>query len=501
VTFLTFGWFDKPYYFDDYVAFYGIFLFGVLCFLWNIRSLKKQILTALLCSIPIYVSGNKSAMVLWALTLIATPLFFFVLNRWGSNKKRFFATLVTILSPIPIILGIALVASHYTKGGSLETLWSRHHLTHVVYQAIELKPSLLLTGMGWGSYSDASIMAIDIQKMPTFDHQQFVWEFLIDRNPFHSHNELAESLLSLGIAGLLLVWFLYALFPLTVSLPLLPIGTILGITSLTLGTTWFQMPISLPLMGIALGSSAYRLPPPSTAEGIAANRSLLASIFLLSALFSFWGAHQTFWIMQQDIHLKPAPYYEASQKKTCGNGLIDWDRGGHWLIQYFRNTENQIKSRPEQAASFRAFESAEWLQCAVNRQWHHSPTLRVMASDLINYSEWAHYDGEAHYIPPYALEGWKEKIDIWMQEVPQRTDLVAPYFLWKLSRNEETDILPLLDSILKRNPEDPVGLWFSGIYFLSQPETFEKGRYLMRHAVTLGITHIIPIDENLLEQL
>jgi hypothetical protein len=205
--------------------------------------------------------------------------------------------------------------------------------------------------------------------------------------------------------------------------------------------------------------------------------------------------------MQQDIHLKPAPYYEASQKKTCGNGLIDWDRGGHWLIQYFRNTENQIKSRPEQAASFRAFESAEWLQCAVNRQWHHSPTLRVMASDLINYSEWAHYDGEAHYIPPYALEGWKEKIDIWMQEVPQRTDLVAPYFLWKLSRNEETDILPLLDSILKRNPEDPVGLWFSGIYFLSQPETFEKGRYLMRHAVTLGITHIIPIDENLLEQL
>ena len=505
VTLLTFGWPDKPYYFDDYIAFYGIFLFGIVCFLWDIHSVKKQMVVALLCSIPIYLSGNKSAMVLWGLTLLATPLFFWILNRWAPNRKRFWATLVTLLSPIPLMLGIALIASQHTNGGKLETLWSRHNLTQVVAQAIHLKPSLLLTGMGWGSYSEASILAIDIQKMPTFNQEQFVWEFLIDRNPFHSHNELAESLLSVGVIGLLLMWLLYALFPLTAPSPLLPIGTILGITSLTLGTTWFQMPISLPLMGIALGSlcsgESCLAPTLKKSPACAGAGRALAPTFLLAALFSFWGAYQTFWIMKNDIYFKPPPRYEVSQKESCGDGLVDWERGGYWLAQYFRNIENQIKSLPEQAKEFHLFESAQWLQCAVNRQWHHQPTLRLMASDLINYSEWAHYDGDASAIPDYALEGWKEKIDLWLQTVPQRTDLVAPYFLWKLSRNEEAETLPLLESILKRNPEDLVGLWFSGIYYLSQPETFDKGRHRMKRAVALGITHIIPVEDEILNAL
>jgi hypothetical protein len=488
---------DRPYYFDDYLAFYGLFLFAIGCTCFGLHRLRSQLGWFALCAIPVFLSGNKTALLLGAIIVPSLGFFWCFIHRFFPLKERLLSTVATFLLPIPLLLSIALVAHHYGNT-RLETLWSRNNLTLTALEATIHHPERLLVGMGWGSYVDATIEETTPTRSVLYQgHKQHnMWEFLFSRTAFHSHNELAEALLSIGILGLLLVWLWYPLLPWCATPTYLRIATLTGMLSIGLGATWFQMPVTLPFMAIAFASLTYGRVNTLFWPMVTTRFYMLAP--LLAAGMA-WGFYDNFWTVRHNVDFQPPPMLQNAA--TCGDGLVDFNRGGLVLTQYFRDTENAFKLVPKEAMSAGFDKRAHFMQCVVNRQWEHNPSLRLMASDLVTYSDWAFYEDAPEIIPPYAFDGWEAKLTLWLDRLPNRSDMAAPYFMWKLSRQEEADIQPLVDRLLKHNPEDPIGLWFSGIHLLKEAETFEKGKRRMQRALALGLERIMPIEEAILKEL
>ncbi len=486
VTILSTFTLHKPYYFQAYLAFYGIFLYSILYKVFRCQHTYYLWGSFFLCSLLILCSANKTAILLWPLSLL------FLKIPWKKINKNYALGLV-FLSPIFLWGSLNVLASAYSPHLP-PSLWSRYQLSQRVLQFVQAHPLTLLTGQGWGFYPDAAIDQISIQDFTLFyDEAQLTperpfWEFLLHRSPFHSHNEWMEGLLSAGIGGLLLVCLLYLSPLLGAPTTLLPLALSTSLISSLLASLWFQTPLTLPFMGLAwgfcLGSSKSTQRHPRT--------SVIAGFILAIGGLS-WGLYAQFNTIQKDKQLKNPPLYTATAAPTCGDGLIDFQMNGYRLTSYFRNLSRALKlATPEQSQNHHLFSRVAWLQCVVDRQWQERPSLRLMSADLINYSDWAFYEGE-QAVPPSLLTGWDEKAALWAERVPQRSDLLAPYFMWKILHQQEASIQPLLRQILLHRPDDPVALWFSGLYLLSDPNTASQGQARMALARSLGLDAILPL--------
>ena len=496
---------NKPYYFDDYLAFSSLFLVLILVHCWQIHTRKKWFYALLTyCTWLLFIADNKAALALWIVGLPFTYGIFWLIRKTPFLLQRKLAVIATLLAPLVLWTTLAIL-NHQSiiKIRQHETLWSRYQLSHVVLQSLKQHPSAWLTGQGWGSYTDASIGVLDIERSPLHqgdaESQHTLWEFLFDRSPFHSHNEIMEALLSTGILGMLLMWLWYGLPPFLSTAQTLPIATLIGSITLALGSLWFQMPTTIPFMAIALGS----LPAPKKVfSQFKPNIFFYYLLFILLIPLMSWGIYHQAKTILNDRPLKSPPPYQETMAKTCGDDLIDFNQGGYLLVQYFRDLESRFKSMtPEAHRTNPVSDQLQWMHCVVDRQWQHNPSFRLMASDLITYSDWAFYTDDPSIIPSWAFYGWEEKIQQWLSVLPHRTDLIAPYFMWQLSRGHEATIQPLINQILSNNPNDPIGLWFSGITLLNHDDTANMGKRRMQRALSLGLGRILLVDPTIIEAL
>lgn len=495
---------DKPYYFDDYLAFSTLFTVLILANTWKIHTQKIFYLPLLAyTTLILYLVDNKTALALWCIGLPAHYVFFIFLKKQSFTQQKKIATLFVFLGPLLIwlILGFLNHSSLIELGGKRETLWSRYQLSSVVVQTLQKNPSEWLTGRGWGAYPDASIASLDIERSPLHQNDEkshyTLWEFLFDRNPFHSHNELSEALLSSGILGMILMALWYGLPPLLSTQATLPLYTLIGGITLCLGSLWFQVPTTLPFMAIALGSIPSHFHFRWISDFFI--KWVIKPVLFFTLII---GAYHQLQNLRHNEPLKRTPLYESMTASACGDHLVNFNAGGYLLIQYFRDLEKAFKTlNKEELALHQMPERLRWIHCVVDRQWEHNPSLRLMSSDLITYSDWAFFEDDPERIPPWIFQGWENKIHRWLSVAPNRTDLIAPYLMWQLTNGQEAQIQPLLNRILKDNPNDPVGLWFSGIALLNDEKTATLGQRRMQRALLLGIDRIIPVEKSLIEQL
>ena len=79
--------------------------------------------------------------------------------------------------------------------------------------------------------------------------------------------------------------------------------------------------------------------------------------------------------------------------------------------------------------------------------------------------------------------------------------MASSYLFWLLKENRKQEFHRLASLIFNRNPKDPIGLWFSGIALLEDPVSAGEGIGRMRHAIELGIERMIPVDEEIKQQI
>jgi hypothetical protein len=218
-----------PFFFADYLAFYAIYAFVVLSAWMPGREIAlartRFIIPALLFAGLILLSGNRAALLSGVIALAALMLFWKLGHDWRL-------CLLVALFPLLISGGTVLIGPLWEKSfrrtltaeigirpladiitSSWPSLWSRAMLLIVGAQSLIDEPSRLLTGMGWGHYSEAlltNLTIVDSRLHEFIGNSRTYWD-AIQRSDFHSHNNYLEQLMSVGIAGLFLaIYYLYA---------------------------------------------------------------------------------------------------------------------------------------------------------------------------------------------------------------------------------------------------------------------------------------------------
>ena len=85
--------------------------------------------------------------------------------------------------------------------------------------------------------------------------------------------------------------------------------------------------------------------------------------------------------------------------------------------------------------------------------------------------------------------------------MPNRSDILMPYLNYLLKTGKEGEIEMLTRTILRKNVNDPVGLWFSGIVYLNDPDRKKLGYQRMKLSLIMGIQDLMPVPMNLIKIL
>jgi len=100
-----------------------------------------------------------------------------------------------------------------------------------------------------------------------------------------------------------------------------------------------------------------------------------------------------------------------------------------------------------------------------------------------------------------AQKNWESISLAFNKCVPKRSDMLIP-LLNNLTLKAKTNrVKKVVGTLLVRNPEDPVGLWFSGILKLENSSTSQEGLEELKKAYRKGINRFIPISSTLKKQL
>jgi hypothetical protein len=113
--------------------------------------------------------------------------------------------------------------------------------------------------------------------------------------------------------------------------------------------------------------------------------------------------------------------------------------------------------------------------------------------------------GAGEFLSPpeqdYFVQNWEEELRDWLERLPGRSDIAAPYLLWHFIQGREAQAAPIADMIYINNAQDPVGLWFKGLFLTGKPARAQEGIAMMRKALERGIERYIPVDPQLKAQL
>ncbi len=479
--------------FRDHFAFYGICVPAIL--IAFCRTREPWLVSA--CLLPglviVAMSANRAALLF---CFVLAPILVFALTRtgWPPARKRLAGSILATAMPFAGIAGLYLLGELF--GASY---WSRARLSEIVLSAIGDDPRLLLTGAGWGSFTDALLAHAGLAKV------SFVsgldggpnWDAL-QRIDFHSHNFLAEALLSAGLVGALMALALPAAVPWFCRARYIGYGVSFGIVLAGIATAWFQYPGSVPYLALALGALArplrWRAHRSRVVAAIIAPAALvIASAMALTLERSVDMVRQITSVTQSATWARP-----AAAPSRCAPLIDDSGRGGSHLAPLVTRAVGDIKDKIECAQPVNRAEvhALDALLCAVDRYIDAGANLRLTVLAVVIRSDLA-FALKSPAIDPLRaryLRNWHDRIEYVLERAPRRSDLAAPYLYWRLNAGDDAAVQRLAKQILRATPRDVVGMWFHGITLLNDPDGAERGLAEMRASLAAGLERRIPVE-------
>ncbi len=500
-----------PYYFPDYLAFFGIFFVAILISCFRLKKPGAVLAACLLGAAVVYVSDNRAGMVL---VFAMAPLAWLILKYgpWTGLARRGLAVTGAIL--VPVIVTLLVLTIDYSdlarEGGTLgliaNSALSRQRLIDVAITAAARDPSIALIGSGWGSYSDLLAIHLPIDWAPLRKDVFFEdsWDAVF-RVDFHSHNFLVEGLFSSGVVGLLLVLAFTAALPGWCWRRYVVMAGTLGALTGGLSAAWFQLPPSMPFMALAWAGFA----APGTTAFIAGRRrgmallalAVIGGVLVTVGIGSLRYSDRAFFFTPS----MESPLYREAKRSPCAEIFADQGRGGVHLAHRLRTFVKYIINRSAKGESIEPgrINELRGLICAAEDYVDRGGTYRLLLATLFARADLAFAVSRPELEPlvNVYLSNWGERLNQALRIGPKRTDLAASYLLWLLREGREGAFSRLARALYRDNPEDAVALWFSGIALLGGTSGADDGLARMRKSLDKGIERIIPVDEGLKSQL
>ncbi len=482
------------YRFPDHLAFYGIFIVAVLfaAFPQAPRSARSCFV---LCGGALILWSRNNAAILYG--WVAAPLlWWWLISRRRRSRGR---DLLPVLA-LAVISPLALFALYFLQEATpLTSLGSRERLAAVVVDAIAARPDRLLLGGGWGHFTDA-LLRYPLQSDVALAHggAGYRWDAL-DRLDFHSHNQVLSVVHAAGLVGLTLFFgiFLSALW--RCRRGLFPVAASVVTVYLGASLFWFQYPGSIPFMAMALGAIAG--PGRRLSAGAQAGVRLFLTAFLVLNIASLALLHAT----HAAIDRLMVATIDAHADSTCGVALHDYGRGGNHLAKLLLGEFSAIKRRRQSGVVIAPAELSrlDGLLCLAESQLQARYGLRLNILMLLVRAELALVLTDDGFTPlrNRYLPGWPDALRLLLEHAPRRGDLAIPYLSWLTGQGREGEVLRFAEGRLLAQPDDAVGLWFSGLVLLGDENTAAAGLERMRESLREGIERLMPLEDDLRRQL
>ncbi len=485
---------------DDFLAYISIAL-PFACLRHTEGKWRLAPAAAITASIGIfYISGNEAAI----LFFIAGAVW--ICFAWIGGKipgARLIKSPMTGAGLVFLIAMTPVLLLRFTDiGFSISSLKARHLVDVVMAEAQGFNIKSILLGNGWGLTQEALIIHLNSAGERLWDP---AWDFLW-RDYFHSHNWFLESLYALGIPGAALTLALFVGIVFFSAPRLRAFGTAFAIAWVGLNGTWFELSFSLPFTAIAMAALAtdvktthiswfegYGRPLIPVTISILLACQVIAGITLADfglRVKEIKGIYAGITERKNEVHFPPDPrgidYAFAITARseinravnkfvTSMDSLESWKDGERKAFGWaFNDLENRIEKTD-------------------------SPFLTLSGVSVMtqimygSYLSWLKPDYENRT----AL--WREWIEKMLSQAPERTDTAIGYLAWMLANNQKQETISISNRILKHNPDDPVGLYYSGAAMIGDqdPKTRQLALRRMRAGLEKGIERYIPIDENL----
>lgn len=509
----------SPYFFSDYRAFYALYVAVLLASL-DVRWRRAAWVAALAVGgLLLYASHNKAA-IGYAAAILPT----YAAVRWWARDDdtlRRIGAWSAMLLPIVLtilVYGAGMVVLGRAQSGDalaqslldgVPTVWSRALMTHLALVAIAAAPASLVSGYGWGHFGEVLLRHLNevpVRLYLTYGTKSVPFWDAVSRFDFHSHNLFVESLLAGGIigVGLALAWM--AAIAYSARDGMVGIAGVFALLYAAVGTFWFQMPVSVPVMALALAA-------------LAGDQVLPISASLRRAIFIFLcGIGPVLQIASaatgaamaarggEEARANRDPSSAAAQSdEECRVFAVDSGIGDAylaWLTRHYFGHLAEDSARGKVVNDARAARLRRYL-CATDRRLAETASLRLMVTSLnVRAGLVFHFDDPvvSALVAPYR-DNWGQRLERLLTLAPGRTDLATAYMNWLLAEGKEGDLLAVAERLLSGDPNDRVGLWFSGIVLIGESGREADGMARLRRSLDNGIEDILPIDADLLKAI
>lgn len=457
--------------FNEYLAYPAMGLAVAALAWWQEGKRNGASALVLVAVILLLVSRNRTA---W----LAFPAIFLgclCLSRWlakwryGAVGLGMAAVLVGLLPAVLVFL------AQGDEDTLLHSLWSRA----VILQT--LLPSLLdgvghfAAGHGWGAVPDELIRYLPASDIRLYDSE---WGGL-ERDIFHSHNAMAEAMLSAGLPAAVLALLLPSAILMGCPRNRIWLAGAFALSWATLDAFWFMIPANLPL--IALASAAVIGRPRRYRSG---NPSFVAGMAWILALACGAGGAAMAMQSVQESRLIAAL---ASPVATNATLPLDLRDDSYALANILANVATQGPPRPDllQEAELRA-------------EAHGSLFLSMALVNAISAEAFAPHDFPRAWGSSDALSSsWKRQLRLLLRQAPQRLDVMAPYLNWLLINQRDGELTEMIAYAKTIDDQHPVVLWFEGSMLLQAPDPNLRAAGLrsMRKALQRGLERFMPVDD------
>jgi hypothetical protein len=479
----------SPFVFSAFLAFMAL---GLLALSSVCEYPYYRIGGSILAYSIILLSSNKTAIVglFMAFGLVVSIR----INPYLQKNARLFLSSIVAMAPLLIIISMAV----FSNPLYLPSLWSRVRLIQMVGLEFTTHPWELLTGLGWGSYTD--IFLANLTRVPEALYQNGVWNptwDALERIDFHSHHQVVEALLATGILGAIIVLLLPAIAVYTTDRDKVIPAFIVFFLYATTSSGWFEMPATLPY--IALVYAVFW--PRQGIWGRVIYSKVLLSFSAMAGILCCLGGMHVFkvGIAYPSTNSFVTRTFGTTTALSRNSAIGASGPGGVHLAYSLRSLANE-SSHFGNANKEIIEDLFELVNAALSIK---NPCLSLTLS-LLTVAGDAAQEKDFPWIRPLhqeLLPKWRPLLERMLNRAPYRTDLLAPYFRWKMKEGKSQEAEEWCNDLLAQNAQDPVALWFKGLLLRDTKGQESAGYGLMKQALDAGVDRVLPVKFELKETI
>lgn len=417
-----------------------------------------------------------------------------------SNTWRRLAMLCFLL-PLAWLVVSPLLPADY-KGLDGQSIPARVLINHMSLRAVADEPSRLALGKGWGQYEDDFFKYGLIRDVRVYEDGRHNpnWDMIRGYN-YHSHNMAAETLLSLGIVGLML-WTLLPIIAVQglpqacfwPAVPMLVAGRVLA-------GLWFAMPQSMPFQAlcwfllIGLQPAGDRMP---------LRRRYGVAMAALAAALMCWSAAGQYRAIRYDMALSDPFGERYGHALTVEDMKEDIVRGGDRLrANYIQLNKRMARFRTVVGEKHvilygNYIEAMEALAADPRTGAYNASALLYGYNALITQISNPLFDDlQAHVSASYFPQALRHT-----ERAPDREDIIAPFMkAMENLKGKDADAkrMQVVHELLAIYPAHRSALWLGGKVLSQQPGYEAEGREMMRAALSLGADRVYLITDKEIE--